>query len=236
MKDSSMSRLVAAGLVAGGLALAGWFTGRGLLLARAADRFVSVNGLAEREVAADLVLWPLVFSVTADDLETLQGRVDASASKVRTFLGDRFTGDEVDVSAPRVTDREAAGGLPSRPTERYVAEATVSVRTGKIDAVREAMTQSGALVKQGVALIRSYEMTTQYMFTGLERIKPEMIAEATRDARRAAQQFAEDSGSRVGAIRSARQGYFSIEDRDPFSPQIKKVRVVTTVQYALTGE
>lgn len=236
MNGNASSRLLAAAMVAGGLAMAGWFVGHGLLLARSADRFVTVNGLAEREVPADLVLWPIVFSVTANDLETLQQRVETSASKVRGFLADRFTGEEVSLSAPRVTDREAAGGMPSRPIERYVAEAVVSVRTGKIDAVREAMAQSGALVKQGVALTRSYEMTTQYMFTGLDRIKPEMIAEATRDARRAAQQFAEDSGSRVGAIRSARQGFFSIEDRDPFSPQIKKVRVVTTVQYALTGD
>jgi uncharacterized protein len=235
MTDRGTS-LVAAALVAAGLAAAGWFVGNGFLKARSADRFVTVNGLAEREVGADLVLWPLVFSVTAEDLETLQQRVEASAAKVRAFLGERFTEEEVTVSAPRVTDREGERGNSSRPMERYLAEATISVRSGKIQAVREAMQRSGTLVKQGVALIRSYEQTTQYMFTALDRIKPEMIAEATRDARRAAQQFAEDSGSRVGAIRNARQGFFSIEDRDPFSPEIKKVRVVTTVQYALTGD
>ena len=87
--------------------------------------------------------------------------------------------------------------------------------------------------KQGVALIRSYEYDTQYLFTALDQIKPEMIAEATRDARSAAQQFAEDSGSKVGAIRNAQQGYFSIEDRDRFSPEQKTVRVVTTIEYFL---
>ena len=110
---------------------------------------------------------------------------------------------------------------------------TVTLRSGKVDAARKAIQESGALIKEGVALVRSYEQSTTYFFTGLDRIKPEMIAEATRDARRAAEQFAVDSGSRVGAIRSAQQGYFEITDRDPFSPEFKKIRVVTTVQYFL---
>jgi hypothetical protein len=98
------------------------------------------------------------------------------------------------------------------------------------------MEQSGELVAEGVALIRSYDSQTEYFFTGLEAIKPDMIQEATSDARRAAQQFAEDSGSRVGGIRNAQQGYFSIEDRDRFSPEHKKVRVVTTIQYFLLDD
>jgi hypothetical protein len=120
--------------------------------------------------------------------------------------------------------------------ERYVAESTVSVRTPRIEAVRTAMERTGDLVKQGVALIRSYENTTEYLYTSLEQIKPEMIREATQDARRAAQQFAEDSGSRVGGIRNAQQGYFSITDRDAFSPEFKTIRVVTTVQYFLEDD
>ncbi|MGH9870282.1 MAG: SIMPL domain-containing protein [Candidatus Polarisedimenticolia bacterium] len=231
--EGETARLGMAAILAAGMALAGWFVGHGFLKARSADRNVSVNGLAEREVPADLVLWPLVFSVTANDLETLHQRAESGIGKVRAFLQKDFEGEEVTVSAPQVTDREGQGGPAGRPLERYAAEITVSLRTSRIDKVRPAMAASSELVKQGVALIRSYEQRTQYMFTGLDRIKPEMIAEATRDARRAAQQFAEDSGSRVGSIRSARQGYFSIEDRDPFSPEIKKVRVVTTVQYAL---
>ena len=107
------------------------------------------------------------------------------------------------------------------------------MRTDKIDAAKKAIERSGELVKQGVAVIRSYEYNTQYLFTDLDKIKPEMIAEATKDARRAAEQFAKDSGSTVGAIRTAQQGLFSIEDRDQFSPEFKKVRVVTTVDYYL---
>jgi hypothetical protein len=90
-------------------------------------------------------------------------------------------------------------------------------------------------VRQGVAMLRSYEYNPQFLFTRLEAIKPEMIAEATVDARNAAEQFAHDSGSRVGAIRSAQQGYFSVEDRDAFSPEYKRIRVVTTVEYYLEG-
>jgi hypothetical protein len=235
MSDRSLAAPVLLGtLLAAGVALGGFFIGNGLLRARAADRYVTVKGLSEREIPANLALWPLVFTVTADDLGLLQKNVDDGATKVEGFLRERFPDDEIGASAPRITDRQAQGMMAEgRPMARYVAEATVTLRTGHIDRVAEAMARSGELVKQGVALIRSYEYKTQYLFTRLEEIKPEMIAEATRDARRAAQQFAEDSGSRVGAIRNAQQGLFSIEDRDPFSPEVKKVRVVTTVQYFL---
>lgn len=220
--------------LAAGIVLAGWFIGHALLEARAAERYVTVRGLSERDVPANLALWPVVFSVTAGDLASLQRRVDDGVQKIRAFLERDFAADEISASAPKITDREAQGMMgQSRSGERYVAEAVVTVRTGKIGAVRSALARSGELVGAGVALIRSYEMNTQYLFTELERIKPEMIAEATLDARRAAEQFAKDSGSRVGAIRNAQQGLFSIEDRDPFSPETKKVRVVTTVQFFL---
>jgi hypothetical protein len=224
-------------LVAIGLALAGLFIGNGLLKARSADRYVTVRGFAEREVPANLVIWPVVYTVTSNDLVSLQRGVEDGAAKIRRFLGDDFTPEEISLSQPRVTDRQAQGmtGQGGR-LERYVAEATVTVRTHRIDAARSAMTRSGDLVGQGVALIRSYEQQTQYLYTELEKIKPEMIADATRDARRAAQQFAEDSQSRIGGIRNAQQGYFSIDNRDPFSPQFKKIRVVTTIQFFLEDD
>ena len=174
----------------------------------------------------------------ADDLGTLQRRTDESAAKIKEFLADEFEDEEISTSSSRVTDRQAQGMMAREGgrLERFVAESTVIVRTPRIEAVQAAMERSGALVKRGVALIRSYENTTQYLYTTLDEIKPEMIREATRDARRAAQQFAEDSGSSVGGIRNAQQGYFSITDRDKFSPEFKKVRVVTTVQYFLVSD
>lgn len=234
-------RLVLAAAVLGvclvvGLTAFGALLGNALYRTRAAERYVTVKGLSEREVPADLVLWPIVYSVTGNDLAALQGRVEEDAETIRAFLTRLgFDGSEMSLSAPRVTDREGQG-YANQPVDRYQVETTLTLRTPKIDAARAAIERSGELVRQGVTLIRSYEYTTQYLFTGLEAIKPEMIAEGTRDARRAAQQFADDSGSRVGAIRKAQQGYFSIEDRDPFSPEHKRVRVVTTVEYFLANE
>lgn len=234
-------RIVTAATVLGlclvlGLTIFGALVGRALYQTRVAERYVTVKGLSEREVPADLVLWPIVYSVTGNDLAELQSRLEEDAAKIRTFLtGLGFEEAETSLSAPRVMDREGQG-YASQPVDRYQVESTLTLRTSKIDPARAAIERSGELVKQGVSLIRSYEYTTQYLFTGLEAIKPEMIAEATRDARRAAQQFADDSGSRVGAIRKAQQGYFSIEDRDVFSPEQKTVRVVTTVEYFLADE
>jgi uncharacterized protein len=230
------SNVGAAIVLAVGIVAAGYFIGDALLKARAADRYVTVRGLAERDLPANLVLWPIVFAVTANELGPLQQQVDDGIAKVRAFLQTDFGANEISVSAPRVQDREAQGMMANaaRPLDRYTAEVTVTLRTENIDAARKAIERSGELVKEGVAVIRSYEYNTQYLYTNLERIKPDMIAEATKDARHAAEQFAQDSGSGVGAIRKAQQGFFSIEDRDQFSPQFKKIRVVTTVEYYLT--
>mgnify|MGYP003397046469 CR=1 FL=1 len=218
-----------------GIVVAGYLIGEALIQARSSQRAVSVRGLAEREVPANLALWPIVFTVTSDELGDLQRKADEGVAKVRAFLASDFPAEQISVSAPRVQDREAQGMRgDGRQLDRFTAEVTVTVRTDKIDVAKKAIERSGELVKQGVAVIRSYEYNTQYLFTELETIKPGMIAEATKDARRAAEQFAKDSGSGVGAIRNAQQGLFSIEDRDQFSPEFKKVRVVTTVDYYLS--
>lgn len=227
------SNLIPAIVLAVGIAGAGYLVGNGIVGARASQRAVTVRGFAEREVPANLALWPIVFTVTSNELVDLQRKVDDGVSKVRAFLVDDFPADQISVSAPRVQDRDAQGMRDNGRLDRYTAEVTVTVRTDRIDVAKKAIERSGELVKQGVAVIRSYEYNTQYLYTNLDKIKPEMIAEATRDARRAAEQFAKDSGSGVGAIRTAQQGLFSIDDRDQFSPEFKKVRVVTTVDYYL---
>lgn len=232
--NENQSNTLPAIALALGIVVAGYLIGEALIQTRSSQRAVSVRGLAERQVPANLALWPIVFTVTSDDLGDLQRKADDGVAKVRAFLAGDFPAEQVSVSAPRVQDREAQGMRgDGRPLDRYTAEVTVTVRSDKIDTVKNAIQRSGELVKQGVAVIRSYEYNTQYLFTDLEKIKPEMIAEATKDARRAAEQFAKDSGSSVGAIRNAQQGLFSIEDRDQFSPEFKKVRVVTTVDYYL---
>jgi hypothetical protein len=235
MTDSKPLSAAILGIAAAtGLALAGWFIGRGLLEARSSDRYVTVKGLAQQEVKADLVIWPLRYAVTANDLVTLQRLSDDSARKVRAFLAQRFGDDAIFVSAPRIQDRDAQGVMNrGANVARYVAEVVVTLRSQNIDGVRAASEQLGELVTQGVALVQDYENRTQYSYTGLDQVKPAMIATATKDARKAAEQFAQDSGSQVGAIRTAQQGYFTIEDRDAFSPDWKTIRVVTTVQFFL---
>ena len=224
----------AAVVLAIGIVIAGYLLGDALVQARSSERKVSVRGLAEREVPANLALWPIVFTVTSNDLGDLQQKADAGVATVREFLARDFPAEQVSVSAPRVQDREAQRvNSENARLDRYSAEVAVTLRTDRIDAAKKAIERTGELVKKGVPVMRSYEYNTQYLFTALETIKPEMIAEATRDARRAAEQFASDSGSKVGAIKTAQQGLFSIADRDQFSPEIKTVRVVTTVEYYL---
>jgi uncharacterized protein len=226
--------LLSAAILASGIGYAGHRLGDALYAARAADRYLTVRGLAERIVPANVALWPIVFTVSGNDLAGIQSRLERDADRITTFLVEQgFDAADITLSAPRLTDRIAQGyDMDNRPlAERYTAEATVTLRTGDIAGVGRAIERSGELVRDGVTVVRSYEFSTQYLYTDLETIKPEMIAEATRDARRAAEQFAADSGSRVGAIRNAQQGFFSIDDRDAFSPEFKTVRVVTTVQY-----
>lgn len=224
----------AAIVLALGIVIAGYLVGDALVEARSTERKVSVRGLAERDVPANLALWPIVFTVTSDDLSDLQRKADTGVATVRDFLAGDFPVEQVSVSAPRVQDREAQQTSgDGRRLDRYSAEVAVTLRTDRIDAVKKAIERTGELVKKGVPVMRSYEYNTQYLFTALETIKPEMIAEATMDARRAAEQFAKDSGSEVGAIKTAQQGLFSIADRDQFSPEVKTVRVVTTVEYYL---
>jgi hypothetical protein len=220
--------------VAAGLAVGGALMGTAIGQVRKADRYVTVKGFAERELPANLAIWPIVYNAVGNDLARVQADLDEDAAAIRAFLTSRgFPPAEMSLAAPRVTDFEAQWTSGERPVNRYMAEATLTLRTSNVSGVNEAMQASTDLVKQGVALLRSYEYNPLFLYTELNSIKPEMIAQATLDARRAAEQFAKDSGSRVGAIRNAQQGYFQIEDRDAHSQDWKKVRVVTTVEYFL---
>ncbi|MFG6666858.1 SIMPL domain-containing protein [Halomonas sp. HNIBRBA4712] len=229
-----VSAAVLGALLALGLGWGGSYLKGAAQVWEQSSRSVTVRGLAEREVAADLVLWPLNYAVSANTLGELEGQLSSGERLIRTFLTERgFAPDSISTTPPRITDQFANAYGGERPDERYRAEATLLLRTDRVQAVIEAVPEATALVRQGVLLSPSYEYRTEFLFTGLDAIKPEMIREATADARSAAQQFAEDSGSAVGGIRSATQGYFSIEDLDTYTPQIKRVRVVTTVDYAL---
>lgn len=226
--------VVAALLVALGLLGAGWFAAQGMAKLRTADRFVTVKGLAERTVDADLVVWPLSQTVGGDDLAVVQAQLDANTAAIQAFLsGAGFPDDEVVVSPPRLEDRWAYSWGDSRPPERYRYSNTVTLRTGRVAEAMAALRRSGEIVAKGVMLNTDDGAGPQFEFTGLNDIKPELIADATANARTSAEQFANDSGASLGGIRSANQGVISIVDRDRGSPHVKTVRVVTTVEYFL---
>ena len=238
------SRLTAAAAILGalvgiGLASAGYFMGEALKVARSSERFVTVRGFAERNVESNLVIWPITFRDTGNDLVELQKTVDSHKSYVKAFLAESgFRPEEVSEMPPQVTDLKAQTyGDGQKRDYRYIATATVTLRTPDVKAAKKAMDNSGKLVLQGIVMAeQDYARSTEFLFTSLNDIKPAMIAEATKNARQAAEQFARDSGARVGNIRQASQGLFTIEDRDKGSPDHKKVRVVTTVEYFLAND
>ena len=215
-----------------------WMIGKAIYAVKATERFVTVKGFAEKELPANLVIWPIAYTAVGDDLAEIQQRLDVDKQKIINFLTNRsFTNDEVSTSIPQITDYQAQGySQHNGPRHRYSAQTILTLRSDKVRETKQAMQAADELVKSGVALMRNYEATPEFLFTKLNDIKPEMIAAATKNARQAAEQFAEDSGSTVGAIKNARQGFFSINDRDRYSPEQKVVRVVTTIQYYLADE
>lgn len=228
----TVALLVAAALVAVGLALAGWFAAQGMAKLRTDDRYVTVKGSAEKIVDADRVVWPLPHTVGGNDLAEVQRQLDANTDAIRRFFtGAGFAPEEIVVSPPRLEDRWAYAYGDSRPPERYRYSTTVSLRTDDVAKALEVLRRSGELVAGGVMIGEG--SAPDFDYTRLNDIKPALIAEATAAARDSAQQFAKDSGARLGGIRSANQGVVSISDRDQSSPQVKRVRVVTTVEYFL---
>jgi hypothetical protein len=231
-------------IVAIGLALAGWFIGHGLGLVKASDRYVSVKGVAEREVKADLALWPITVATTDNDLVAAQGRIDQNVGKVRAFLvANGIDTTSAELQGLRVTDVLANPYQPpGRAGNRYIIRQTVMVRSEVPERIRAASEKVGDLVNAGIVLQSGEEYGPggpTYLFKKLNDVKPSMIAEATAEARKGAEQFAKDSKSRLGGIRRASQGVFSILPRDE-APGIseqsqiyKTVRVVTTVEYQL---
>lgn len=229
----NVNLILGSALVAAGLAVGGYTVGQGLQKLRTGDRYVTVKGLAEKEVPADLVIWPITYVEAGNELGSLYARIEQNNKAIVAFLAANGLAEaQVSSAPPKLSDYEAEGGSDMRRAYRYRAEVVVTVRSNKTDAVKAGIQRSGELVKQGI-VFANYAAQPEFVFTGLNRIKPELIAEATRNARTAAEQFASDSGSAVGGIRSANQGLISISDRDAGTPDVKVVRVVTTLEYAL---
>ncbi|HPA75674.1 MAG TPA: SIMPL domain-containing protein [Deltaproteobacteria bacterium] len=219
-----------------GLALCGYLVSTSILRIKALDRTITVKGLSEREVRANVAIWPIPFKEADNDLNTLSTRIQKKNAIVIDFLTKSgFSENEIFTSAPAVTDRLAQDYAGAEKALRYSGSSTISVYTDKVDLVRDSMKRLVDLGKQGVAISgQDYEYKTTFLFTGLNELKPAMVEEATRNAREVAIKFAQDSQSTLGKIRRASQGQFTIEDRDANTPYIKKVRVVSTVEYYLS--
>ncbi|MCQ2063238.1 MAG: SIMPL domain-containing protein [Fibrobacter sp.] len=199
------------------------------------DRAVLVRGLAEREVPADYVIWPIVYKELNDDLGSLYEAVQAKSAILEKFLLDNgIKKEEISYSSPDILDTDGEVYDSRKHTARYSATVVMTVASSNVSLVREIMAKQNELLKQGLAFTdNDYRYHKVYSFNALNQVKPAMIEEATQNAHAAAEKFAKDSHSRLGKIKTATQGMFSIEDRDENTPYIKKIRVVTNVQYFL---
>jgi hypothetical protein len=238
MDNKSVSGpLVLGAFVCIGLALLGCFIFASVIKIKALDRTIEVKGLSEREVPANTAIWPIKFKEVGNDLNGLFSSIQRKNTIIAEFLKkEGFKEKDISISAPAILDRQAQENAESDKTKyRYSGTSTVSVYTDSVDSVRNTMQKLADLGKLGIAISgETYESKTLFLFTKLNDIKPGMIEEATKNARQVAEKFAQDSKSKLGRIKSASQGQFSIEDRDNNTPYIKKVRVVSTVQYYLT--
>jgi uncharacterized protein len=223
--------VLATGMVAGSAILA-----NSLIEFRAMERVVQVKGLSERDVNADTVIWPIKFNDVDNNLTTLVANVERKNEQIQAFLKlQGFSQKEITVAVPQIVDRQAGYYDPNANQMRYTASSTVTVYSSNVDLVHQAMAKLLELSKTGIAIAgQDYDSKPEFIFSGLNELKPDMIEEATRNAREVATKFAADSQSKLGKIKTASQGQFSITDRDSNTPYIKKVRVVATVDYYLS--
>ncbi|KFI24035.1 SIMPL domain-containing protein [Nitrosococcus oceani] len=238
MTESNKSNAIVLGVcLIIALSSLGYLLGDAAIRFKEYERAVTVKGLSEREYSADIVIWPIQFSTASNDLEEMYRSIDANTEKIKSFLESAgVNADEISYSLPAITDKSAQQyGNQAKSEFRYTASQTVTVYSENINVVRDVMGNMSDLGKQGIVFTGGdYQSQTEYIFTRLNQVKPEMIEEATRKAREVAEKFAADSKSTLGKIKSASQGQFSISARDKNNPHIKKVRVVSTVAYYLS--
>lgn len=248
MDNRRPDTIIAGFLVALGLVIGGWALGSQIKATRLSDRYVTVKGLVERKVKSDLAIWPISYKEAGDDLPSVSGKTEADRKVILDFLDAQgIKPDEIEQGQIRVVDTQAQEyGGGNRAPHRYTVEQQITVRSTRVDPIAGAAQKTMLLLQKGIVLNADRGLGVTYKFTGLNSIKPDMITEATRNARAAADRFAADSGSQVGSIRQANQGVFSILAADEASSQpneyggygadsslMKTVRVVTSVDYYL---
>lgn len=222
-------------IVAAGVVVLGKCIQAGVSEVANKDRVVTVKGLAEKEVYADKVTWPIPTKELGNDLPELYERINTTNSKVKQFLlKNGIKNEEISINAPVVIDLNADQWNNNLRSFRYNITSVITVTSNNVKLVRSIIAHQGELLKQGVAVVDGgYENKVQYEYVSFKSMKPKMLKEAIENAEATAKLFAESSDGELGAIKRADQGQFTIEDRDPNTPYIKKVRVVTTVTYDL---
>ncbi len=230
---SVSSSFVLGVLIAAGLIGMSFFISEAVLKVKSMERSVAVKGLAQKNVKADTAIFPIRFQNVAPTMDALGQNLKIDLAKIMEFLHALgFDNTEITIAPPQFNDRLSQNYNNYNPKVRFSADSLITVYSKKVDTVVKLQRELYLLTEQGV-FARNDQYETRYIFTGLNKIKPQMIEVATKNARAAASKFAKDSHSKLGKIKHASQGYFSINDRDPSTPYIKKVRVVTNVSYYL---
>jgi hypothetical protein len=234
MQDRGVSSSFVLGVfIAAGLIGMAFFLSDAVLRVKSMERSVAVKGLAQKEVDADIAIFPIRFQNAAASMEALNIEIKSDIKVIREFLHKLgFDDKEITIAPPQFTDRLAQSYNNYNPKVRFASDSLITIYSNKVQKVVKLQRELYKLAEEGI-FARNDQYETRYIFTGLNKIKPQMIEIATKNARSAASKFAKDSHSKLGKIKHASQGYFSINDRDPSTPYIKKVRVVTNVTYYL---
>lgn len=229
------SRIIEACIIAAAVVIFGLLFKAGLDNFTNRDRKVTVKGLSEIEVPADQVTWSITTVETGNDLQQVYANASAKIGKISKFLTNNgIAAGEISVGTPIVTDNEADRWSAERIPFRFKIKTVMSVNSKEVDKVRGLISRQGELLQQGIAIINNeYSEPVSYSYVSFQEMKPRMMEEAIANAQATAKQFAQNSGSRLGKILSADQGQFSITSKDENNPQIKKLRVVTTITYQL---
>jgi hypothetical protein len=253
LTNNDTDQITIAALIVGlclliGLITGGYFIGRGTARFKSDLRTVTVKGLVEREVKADEAVWTLNLRRAGEDLREVHAKLSADRNLVLAFLEKNgFNENEITRQPPRTVDRLAREYGPQAPSDRlrYVVTASLIVRSSNIELVQKSLGSIEELFKTGVFLDGEGEggaANPRYVISKFNELRPQLLADATKNARSIAQQFAADSGAQVGKIHSANQGMIQIfgsdgnDESGPYSPTstpLKKIRVVSTFEFEL---
>jgi len=218
--------------IAIGLVALAYLVSQTVLKVKGLERTVSVKGLSERLVKANVAIYPIEFTVADNNPLNLYKKISFYKNAVLKFLKDEgFSDNEISISPPNITDNYATN-YNSNARFRYTGKVVITLYTHKVDKVVNLGKELFKLNQKGV-MATNVSFDTTYLYTKLNTIKPVMVDEAIQNAKKAAEKFAKESHSILGKIKSARQGYFSITNRDPNTPYIKRIRVVVDVVYYL---